>query len=741
MSVLACTPSGVESNENEDLCLWAHSENEKGDMHGLVEHLRAVAALAAEFAGVFGAASLAWWLGMVHDLGKAAEGWQERLLALCGTRGSVGIDHKAAGARFAVERLGLWRFAMAVQGHHGGLESPVLLHGFLTSPDRDRSAEEQSIGRLSALVPELRDPTPPQWPAWARSDPLAGEMLLRMVFSALVDADYLDTQAHFRPGEASATMSVGMRELLSRYEDARGKQLANRPASAMDGFRSQVYDDCLRAAELPPGFFRLAAPTGVGKTIAAGGFALHHAVRHGMRRVVVAVPFLSVTDQNAKVYRDWLDADGSSRVVLEHHTAVNVESGPGGRWQRLAAENWDAEFIVTTTVQLFESLHSRTPSRMRKLHRLARSVIVLDEVQAIPVHVLEPVLLALRQLVEHFGVTVLLASATQPEFWHLPVVDGIEPVPVVSEPERLYDTLKRVRYRWWTTPKPTLAEVAAEAAVRSRALVVVNTTDHARAVLTGWQASTSSADVRHLSTRMCSRHRLDTLDEIRALLAGPGDVLVVSTQLVEAGVDLDFPVVYRAIAPAESMLQAAGRCNREGCLGHAGGLVVLFDPVEIGCPPSYAVPLHETRKAFGPSAGKAELDDLNAFATYSAAVYSSLNPTERGQAVVDARREWDCPRVTDLFRMIDDQSVPVLVDYRPTGDQQARDRADRVVAAIRRGRTPRPHELRHLQPFLASMPRTRALRDDRAVPLIGDLHVWNGRYDPHHGIDLDPKEH
>lgn len=722
--------------------LWAHSENREGARHGLVEHLGAVARRAAEFAEAFDAAEVAWWLGMVHDLGKGAEVWQRRLAALGSGGGSVGFDHKAAGTRFAVQRLGLWRFAMAVHGHHGGLMSPALLHAFLTSPERDPCTEVDAVRRLSALIAPLRQPTSPQWPAWAWADQFAGEMLLRMLFSALVDADYLDTQEHFRGvDESSRCLALGMTELLSRYERGRARLLACRTPSSIDVVRTQVYEDCLGAAELPPGFFRLAAPTGSGKTIAAGGFALHHAGRHGMRRVIVAVPFLSVTDQNAKVYRDLLDPDGTGRVVLEHHTAVNLDGRRhGARWQRLAAENWDAEFIVTTTVQLFESLHARMPGRMRKLHRLARSVIVLDEVQAIPVHVLEPVLLVLRQLVDHFGVTVVVASATQPEFWHLPVLEGVTPTSIVADSQGQYAALRRVRYRWWRTPKPTLAEVAAKASKHQRALVVVNTTDYARQVLGEWSASrtASKAAIRHLSTRMCSRHRLDTIGEINGLLAGDGDVLVVSTQLVEAGVDMDFPVVFRALAPAEAMLQAAGRCNREGHLGREGGLVVLFDPVEIGRPPSYEVPLHETLRRFGPASGQAEPDDLMALASYYTGLYSTLGPAERGQAVVDARREWDCVRVAELFRMISDQSVPVLVDYKPPDDRAARTKADRVVAALRQGRPVRPDQLRHLQPFLASLPRGVAERQpgDRLVRVVGDLHVWTGHYDLRFGIDL-----
>jgi CRISPR-associated endonuclease/helicase Cas3 len=738
-------PTAVLSKEIDEGCLWSHSGNAAGQWHGLVEHLTSVASRAGEFAEAFGAAALAWWLGLLHDLGKGAETWQQRLVALGADSGRGGIDHKAAGTRFAVQRVGLWRLAMAIHGHHGGLENPAQLHAFLTSPERDRLAEDQAVRRLSGHIAELRLPTPPPWPRWALDDPEAGEMLLRMLFSALVDADHLDTATHFRGVERGPTNApVGMAELLDRFERERARLLAEREPSSIDELRAQVYADSVQAAACSPGFFRLEAPTGAGKTLAAGGFALHHAERHDMRRVVFAVPFLSVTDQNAKVYRDLLDPDGTGGVVLEHHTAVNVDDDRrGGRWQRLAAENWDAEFIVTTTVQLFESIHARTPARMRKVHRLAGAVIVLDEVHAIPVHVLDPVLLALRQLVEHFGATVLFASATQPEFWHLPVLKGVTPTSIVADPSSLYAALRRVRYRWWKRPKPSLADVAAEAAKHRRALVVVNTTDHGRLVLREWtDARTGSAAIRHLSTRMCSRHRLDTIEDIRRLLAGDGDVLVVSTQLVEAGVDLDFPVVFRSYAPAEAVLQAAGRCNRDGHLGREGGLVVVFDPHEFGRPPSYELPLHETRRRFGPSPGQAEPDDLAALAAYFTGLYATLGPEARGQAVIDARREWDCLRVSELFKMISDESVPVLVDYTPIAGPDARAKADRVVAALQRGRPVRPDQLRHLQPFLASLPRSFAerQRDARLVRLAGDLHIWTGRYDPHFGIDLTPED-
>ncbi|CCH29336.1 CRISPR-associated helicase/endonuclease Cas3 [Actinosynnema sp. NPDC047251] len=732
--------------------LYAHSENKSGTPHDLTEHLVNVARLAGEFAGVFGAAALGWWLGVLHDLGKAADVWQQGLRVAARTQARVNIDHKAAGTRFAV-RLGLWRWAMAVHGHHGGLTTPVELQRFLTSPKSNHAAEKQALDRMAALVPQLGVPSRPELPEWARKNESAGELLLRMVFSALVDADFLDTAQHFRPQDAevdTALCSPGVEVLLGRFEAGRRKALDQRPAAALvDGPRERVYQDSVRTASLPQGFFRLGVPTGFGKTYAMAGFGLHHAKKHGLRRVIVAVPYLSVTDQVAEEYRTLLDPDRTGQVVLEHHSGVDLDAvrqraahghrGRSARWQRLAAENWDAEFIVTTTVQLLESLHDRHPGRMRKLHRLAGSVIVIDEVQALPVHLLEPVLLMLRQLVEHFDVTVLLVSATQPEFWDLPVLEGREPVDLVDNVEELYTGLRRVRYRWWTEARPSLTEVAREVAENRRALVVVNTTDHARTVFRQWEAMSetgslaSEVQLRHLSTRMCSRHRLDVIKDIRKFLAEDVDVLVASTQLIEAGVDLDFPLLYRAMAPAEALLQAAGRCNRDGRLGHEGGLVVVFDPREPGRPPTYELPLHETRIHFGP--GRAQPDDLAALRRYFPALYESLGPEALGHAVVTAREEWDFVRTAELFRMIADDTVPVLVDYTPAKDPVQRTRADRVVTALKAGNPVSATEMRRLQPFLATVPRT-ALSDNRLVPLAGNLHRWTGPYHPHFGIDL-----
>src|SRR5690606_10761578 len=252
-----------------------------------------------------------------------------------------------------------------------------------------------------------------------------------------------------------------------------------------------------------------------------------------------------------------------------------------GRWARLAAENWDAPFIVTTFVRLFESLYARKPSATRRLHRLAKSVIVLDEVQALPYAMLVPILDGLRLLVVHLGATVLLCSATEPSFWALSEFAGVRCVDLVHDAPKLVSNLRRVRFEWQIEPKPTLADIAAQAARERAALVVVNTTADAKAVFEYWRDKVPPETSAHLSTRMCPEHRQRTLRSVRQRLVRGERVLLVSTQLVEAGVDVDFPVVFRALAPADSLLQAAGRANREGQLA-SGGRVIFFDPCDGG---------------------------------------------------------------------------------------------------------------------------------------------------------------
>nr|WP_107074093.1 CRISPR-associated helicase/endonuclease Cas3 [Micromonospora sp. MH33] len=745
--------------------LWAHSPaSGGGPWHALSDHLRSTAELARLFTAPFGGGDVAYWLGALHDVGKAACAWQDKLAAVAATGAPVGIDHKALGTSVANER-GLGGFANAIFGHHGGLiDTPRLLptmrRKLADAPANVTSAQAELARLLPDLPEKLGHFVPDRW----RSDPLVGEMALRLCYSAVVDADSLDTSAHFQGlAEPRVRPAADFEHLYKLFEQRRRTNLSGRAATAIGGLREQVYADCLAAADRDRGVFRLGAPTGAGKTLASGGFALRHAAKHGLRRVIVAVPFLTITEQNAAVYRQMLDGDDAELMVLEHHSQADFDDLSAGRWARLAAENWDAPFVVTTFVRLFESLYARKPSAMRRVHRLANSVIVLDEVQALPYPMLAPILDGLRLLVQHFGATVLLSSATQPSFWALKEFQGVPCVDLVHDTPKLVSDLRRVRYEWQLDPKPTLADIAGEAATQPAALVVVNTTADAKTVFEQWRDAEPSGVVWHLSTRMCPAHRRRVLEAVRLRLSRGERVLLVATQLIEAGVDVDFPVVFRAMAPADSILQAAGRANREGRMPD-GGRVVVFAPADGGQPPTYATLVGCTQRHFGPGNEGAEPDDSDVLGRYYEDVYATLNLADAqhvGQLIQQARRRWEFETVTDgpmnastgqreqklAFRMISDEGISVVT---PQGAKTLKLRQDleRLIEELRRAPIPDLASLRCLQPYTTSLHPSVLRRPgvmDSLRPIIGSgsarqgmLVEWTGGYGGATGIDLDP---
>lgn len=753
--------------------MYAHSANKHSSRHRLEDHLRSTASLARDFAAPLGLAGIAWWAGLIHDGGKAWCEWQRGLLRVEGSKGRVGLDHKSYGVQLARAHK-LRPVEWMVAGHHGGLTNRDEIAGLFG--EDDQAEQELRTGPwtdaervLRRLVPEIftHVPTLPE----EFADPLTGEFLVRFLYSCLVDADVLDTQAHFLGGAPRRGADLDAELLLDRFLRRRERFLSDRcregrAAELMDPARGEVFAAALEAAELKPGLFRLTAPTGAAKTIAAAGFGLAHAARYHKRRVIVAVPFTTITDQNAAVYRGLLDPEDprDDPVVLEHHSHVDLDarrvSGRRRAWRRAAAENWDAPFVVTTTVQLFDSLFGRTGSQLRKLHRIANSVIVLDEVQALPHRLLPQIADALRILVQRLGVTVLLSSATQPELWDLGplktlTADSLRPREVVKDPDALFASTRRMRFRWMPG-RPTLAEVAGKVAEHERALMVVNTVAAARtAFREARRVAPAGVQVLHLSTGMCPAHRRRVLAEVDDLLAARRPVLLVSTSLVEAGVNLDFPVVFRAVGPPESLAQVAGRCNREGHLGLHGGLVMIFDPVDGGMPPPYRTQIGKAKAFFGP--GKGMPDDLDRLSRYFPALYQSLgleDPGSVAKVIEQHRWHWDFRAVAEgplisgsstkrnaelAFRMILDDTVPVAVFYGDAREQDAlRARLERL-----RGPHPSIDDIRRLQPYLATVHRSTAQRPEvaaRLAPVVGDLMEWRGEYDDGYGLVLEPEE-
>lgn len=744
--------------------LVAHSPNDAGRWHSLLDHLEGTSQLAGSFAEPFGAADIASMLGLVHDTGKASCAWQDKLQSIHQSgklKTRVGIDHKTLGAELAFQSWGTCG-RMAIAGHHGGLTSRESVKAWFC--DANPALRASALSELCAAGPGLAaaiEPVRLITPVSLDGDAEHQEMFLRMVFSCLVDADVLDTRQHKRGLDAPEIADpVDMNKLALGFAGNVAALTQGARPTVLNCERAALYGQCVNAAQSPPGIFRLSGPTGSGKTLSAMAFALDHAAVWGKRRVIVAVPYISITEQNAAAYRKYIPTPDGTPTVLEHHSNVDSTDGPDSLWSRQAGENWDAPVIVTTTVQLFESLMGRRTGQVRKLHRIANSVIILDEVQALPVDLLPVICSALRTLVDNFGVTVLLASATQPSLQNLGPLRSMPITEIVPDPARLYQSLRRVRYDWWLDPKPTLAEVGYRAAAQPSALVVVNSVADAAIMYSSLKLHAPAGSlVRHLSTGLCPQHRRDALDEVRAGLEAGRPTFVSSTQLIEAGVDIDFPHVFRAIAPADSLQQAAGRANREGNLGAGGGVCTVFDSDDGHAPSSYKTLIGCTLANFGP--GKADPDNLAALTSYYRHVYNVLNIEGSGSRAADitiARTKFDYETVADgpvsgagrnrkkAFRFIVEATQPVVITSYGTAAQQSAIRAsvDRLRHAVATDHAPIVDDLRALQPFTVNLPMRTLKRLDvqeQCRQIIPDLlSEWAGSYNPDTGIDVTPQD-
>lgn len=720
----------------------APSSNE---WHLLIDHLVAVANLAREFAEPFGASALAYQLGLWHDIGKSTPGFQAYLQKCYADTSFAGRgpDHKAAGATLAQQYSP--PLALLVQGHHGGLKNRTDFVYWLDERRKDRlsdgqtSAIDDAIARMRAVLPAIDPPQALTTPAHVTTRE-AAEFFLRMLFSTLVDADFLDTEQHRNPSKASLRGStISMATLLERFEQNQQQLMGQ--TGRVNSARQAIYDACIAAATQSPGVFRLAVPTGGGKTRSAMAFALHHAIQQGQQRVIVAVPYISITEQNAAVYRSIFETDpgDDAPIVLEHHSGADVRRSESDDYQsrgmrgRLAAENWDAPIVVTTMVQLFESLFANQTSRCRKLHRLANSVIILDEVQALPTHLLETALDGIRELTSHYGTTVVLSTATQPAFTHVRSFAEVPAYDIVPDAPRYFRDLARVSYEWRLDTPLSWAEVAAEMRLARQVLVVVNTKGDALHVLD----ALDDPDVVHLSTLLCGAHRRAVITDVRDRLAQGKDCRLVSTQVIEAGVDIDFPLVLRAMGPLDRIIQAAGRCNREGRLER--GRMIVFEPAAGSLPPGpYRMATEIThgvvkRDSFDPD----DPDDVGIF------FQRLLSATELDRdAIQQLRRTWDFPAVAKAFRLIDDESEDVIVPY---GSAEQQRQVQTLIKRLRQQQISPRIALRQIQPYMVSLRKSVAkrYRDTGFIePLLPDVEsiavgIWHGRYDAVRGIVAD----
>lgn len=544
---------------------------EDGRMQTVAEHLINTANLAKGFARPFSAEAQAQLAGLAHDIGKYSAAFQQRLHG-----SSIHVDHATAGAAECWQRRQPFA-AFAVSGHHGGLPdggSPTDAPDQSTFCGRIKRKERGRLESCEHWKQEITLPQPEVPGFLMQNSSLELFFFTRMLYSCLVDADFLDTEA-FMDGRSREHNETCMEQLWNKLQSYISGWFP--PKGELNRQRCEILERCIHAGQAQqPGLFSLTVPTGGGKTVASLAFALSHAKEHGLRRVIYVIPYTSIIEQTADIFRGILGREN----VLEHHSNLlyDLEQEADTHTIRLAkaTENWDMPVVVTTAVQFFESLYACRSSQCRKLHNIAGSVIIFDEAQMLPIPYLRPCVWAISQLTAHYNVSAVLCTATQPalepvfrEFLPSCPIRELCP-PDISQQE----VFRRVSFQH--IGKLTWDDLAAQLMTHSQALCIVNTRKAAQAVY----ERLDSADRFHLSTLMYPNHRKQQLREIRRRLREGLPCRVVSTSLIEAGVDVDFPVVFRETAGLDSILQSAGRCNREGKRSPAESVVRIFDGEE-----------------------------------------------------------------------------------------------------------------------------------------------------------------
>ena len=737
-------------------------------------HLANVAEKARILAEPFGLGREAYRAGLLHDLGKYGDAFQLRLRG----RGS-GINHWTAGA-FEAYRAKDPAGAFAIDGHHKGIPAFAELQNLLKAYQQASDLTQFGITEtVDALVERASNdgvalPTDPSSEGFSKC--FASALRTRFLFSCLVDADFLDTESHFQPAVAA------VRPRLSLHPDESLHTLLNvlraKPAEGdVNRRRREVLEDCLSKAKAPPGLFTLTAPTGSGKTLSSLAFALQHIAHYNerapagdapcFRRVIAVIPYTTVIEQTAREYRKVLEPRFGADYVLEHHSAVAprlTESDRGRdaeearlRRARLAAENWDAPIVVTTSVQFFESLFSNRPTDCRKLHNIARSVVIFDEVQTLPPKLVPSLLSAVNLLVEDFGVTALFGTATQPAFECAggAILGGWKPTAIASQPEALAETMRRTcievappdREMSWAE----VARAIASSDQLHQGLCVVNTTKDARTLFQLLRSSSLGPHCFHLSSRMCAAHRHFKLKEIRRRLCPRHNepCLLVSTQLIEAGVDVDFPVVWRALGPLDSIIQTAGRCNREGRSQEALP-VHVFRPADGGLPRgAYEIATKRTQAFLAANPGiERKLHLPETYRAYFACLYRDLGPESADEdPAFAASAELKFPDAAEASRLIGNETRAVLA---PTHDEGATlgawaEEGIELVERIRSQHYVDAALARKCQLFTVNLYHRdfdRAERDGAIIPLTPDksVYAWASKYDEdlgatHHAAD------
>jgi len=727
----------------------------------LVAHLLGVTGRIRQLAAPLGLCVEAELAGLLHDLGKYAK----RFMARLRNPSIHGINHWAAGAAHAAE-LKAWAVAFAVDGHHTGIpalhdaEAGIPLKKTLADfTDASRRMEltgqcpediASLLGRFKADGLSVPSFTPR---AIGKEQRFEEALRTRLLFSCLVDADFLDTEEHFDASKSTERTAPELKPeqaliILRRYLDAKPV------AGPVNALRKQLLHDCLSSAKKNPGLFTLTAPTGSGKTLSSLAFALQHIVHHNaklamndpyrFRRIIVVIPFTSIIEQTARVYRELFEPVFGPDFVLEHHSAVaprerKEDQGRDAeaerlRRARLAAENWASPLIVTTNVQFFQSLFNNRPSDCRKLHNIGRSVILFDEVQTLPPRLVPSLLSSVSLLVRDYGVSSVFMTATQPAFATagkaLPY--NWEPVEISSDPGAMAETLRRTHIQ---LPAPSeevsWPDLAAKLTAVPQSLCVVNTTKDARELFRLVQAGEPKSAFL-LSARLCPAHRQQKLQVIRARLAEGKPCRLVSTQLIEAGVDVDFPVAFRALGPLDSIIQTAGRCNREGRQPEPCP-VIVFRPKDGGHLPKGYEQVMKITESFLARFAEAQtrIHQPSFYAEYFAELYGLLGPEScKNDPVFVASEEFNFPKAARECQLVGNETRAVLVKWKRGAELVEKLRVQKHLTAA---------ECREAQRYCVNLYQSEFF-DAQANGYVyqpaedWNFWVWNSDYDENLGI-------
>ena len=645
---------------------WAIQPNE--------EHQEGVSLMASKFAADFGMAEWGRVLGLLHDKGKEKKAFQQHILKESGKEPLIKVEgdyrHAYVGALIARQLFPKCYplIINALMGHHRGLYDDGDMKEVLKQQMPDDVTIEKVMADLE--IPRLE-----------KSKDI--HHLERILYSCLVDADFLDTEAFMQPKQSKLRGKYDSLQALEEKLEAYLFRLKEKaPDTEVNRIRNEVQNWCIEESANPPGFYSLTVPTGGGKTLSSVLWAIKHAIKNNLKRVIIAIPYTSIITQTASVLRNIFGVEN----VLEHHSNVDhtaFDDKELSQTLKLATENWDYPIVVTTNVQLFESLFSNKPSDCRKLHNIAKSVLILDEVQTLPIEFLGPIIDTFDTLKRVFGVSILFTTASQPKLKGkiqgtnpMVTIDGLSEIhEIVPRSANLHDRLRRVELEFEESRK-NYDEIAEELSQHPRVLCIVNTRKDAKEL---YSRLPKDGICLHLSRMMCPAHIMETIDRIKSALKDPSNAIirVVATQLIEAGVDIDFPVVFRQEAGLDSILQAAGRCNREGKLETGKAFVFSFQKP---LPPGFMAQTNNARIGMGKDHDWFSPEAMEA---YFRQLYSRVDSFDK-VSIKDLlyKPEMQFETAASEFQLIDDNTTAVIVKWKNSMDLVERLKKEGVTYSL-----------------------------------------------------------